>query len=397
MDVDGTGCVALDTTSAFHPGPTSFGEGCVRKADDGPKLLGAQEQETRMGSIATVPMAVDSESEQTKLLKPDIRLGDAASKPTFSLLEAMDKAKSGVRARPGDLSEGAPLAARNHAPVFNAKAFKSTTEARAFAASAFANEQQAEEELAPSPRASGSGGPAAAAARRGPAQLAATAARGVDRAREQVARKPALRRDGQEIALHPESRVEDMRARSRGLGEPIYGAKNKLWTGLGDAERRITAHHDRLKELERRLEQSVQGAPVVAPRQVAGPAGPTPGKRAARELLRLTRAEWREAWARGIETTRPRNTLTFDQNDTGKVGDEELPAAGIFATALVMADRGTPMFNAFSTSTKVVADYAVAGVSGFAEGNQPRDRGRQDGLNMVEEAQKKLSKSVKLE
>ena len=73
-----------------------------------------------------------------------------------------------------------------------------------------------------------------------------------------------------------------------------------------------------MKELERRHEESVQGAPSIAPRMVSGPSEPTPEERAAHELLHVTRADWCEACVRGNETTKPHKTITFDQKDTGK-------------------------------------------------------------------------------
>eukprot|EP00959_Pyramimonas_sp_CCMP1952_P323880 6778285-Pyramimonas_sp.AAC.1 len=66
--------------------PTAAHRGCVRKAGDGPELLGAQKQDIRTDSIATAPMAVDNDNVQTKLLKADFRLGDTVSKPILSLL-----------------------------------------------------------------------------------------------------------------------------------------------------------------------------------------------------------------------------------------------------------------------------------------------------------------------
>eukprot|EP00959_Pyramimonas_sp_CCMP1952_P012385 261719-Pyramimonas_sp.AAC.1 len=77
MDEDeGTTFITLDTASDCHVGPTSFGEGCVKTADCGPKLLDAQRKPIKMEMIATVPMAVDNENEETKVLKADFRLGD---------------------------------------------------------------------------------------------------------------------------------------------------------------------------------------------------------------------------------------------------------------------------------------------------------------------------------
>ncbi|CAK0800261.1 unnamed protein product, partial [Prorocentrum cordatum] len=212
----------------------------------------------------------------------------------------------------------------------------------------------------------------------------------------------------------------DMRARLKEMGQPIYGRKDELWARLSDAERRLTAHHLKMKELERRHEESVQGGPAIAPREVAGPAAPTDAERAAHELLHLTRAPWREACVRGNETTKPHKTLTFDQKDTGKaqitldfcyletngdwteIGDEEPPAADIFATTLVMADRGTLMFNAVSMPTKAVTDYAIASVSSFIEGMHLttadiKTDGEPTIVNLVEEVRKRLSKSIKLE
>ncbi|CAK0875518.1 unnamed protein product, partial [Prorocentrum cordatum] len=362
MELVETTFITLDTASDCHVGPTFFGEGCRRGEDHGPRLLDAQRNEIKMDSIATVPMAVTDECEQLKLLKADFRLGDTVSKPILSLLEAMDKgaefwlsAKTGMCMYPGgDLSKGIPLTRKNNTLGFNAKTFKTATEAKEFAASVNANEQQ------------------------------------------------------------------DMRARLKEMGQPIYGRKDELRARLSDAERRLTAHHLKMKELERRHEESVQGGPTIAPREVAGPAAPTDEERAAHELLHLTRAPWCEACARGNETTRPHKTLAFDQKDTGKaqitldfcylktngdwaeIGDEEPPAADIFATTLVMADRDTLMFYAVSMPTKAVTDYAIASVSSFIEGMHLttadiKTDGEPTIVNLVEEARKRLSKSIKLE
>ncbi|CAK0790198.1 unnamed protein product, partial [Prorocentrum cordatum] len=391
MELVETTFITLDTASDCHVG-----------------LLGAQRNEIKMDSIATVPMAVTDECEQLKLLKADFRLGDTVSKPILSLLEVMDKgaefwlsAKTGMCMYPGgDLNKGIPLTRKNNTLGFNAKTFKTAAEAKEFAASVNANEQQ-EEAFVPTPGAAGSG--AATAAPAAPAAAASAPERGgaaESAGRERLARHPVVLREGQEIVLHPSSRVEDMRARLKEMGQPIYGRKDELWARLSDAERRLTAHHLKMKELERRHDESVQGGPTIAPREVAGPAAPTDEERAAHELLHLTRAPWCEACVRGNETTKPRKTLTFDQKDTGKaqitldfcylktngdwteIGDEEPPAADIFPTTLVMADRGTLMFNAVSMPTKAVTDYAIASVSSFIEGCISRRR---------------LSKSIKLE
>ncbi|CAK0815286.1 unnamed protein product, partial [Prorocentrum cordatum] len=309
MELVETTFITLDTASDCHVGPTFFGEGCRKGDDHGPRLLGAQRSEIKVDSIATVPMAVTDECEQLKLLKADFRLGDTVSKPILSLLEVMDKgAEFWLSAKTG---------MKNDTLGFNAKTFKTATEAKEFAASVNANEQQ------------------------------------------------------------------DMRARLKETGQPIYGRKDELWARLSDAERRLTAHHLEMKELERR-------------------------------------APWCEACVRGNETTKPRKTLTFDQKDTGKaqitldfcylktsgdwaeIGDEEPPAADIFATTLVMADRDTLMFNAFSMPTKAVTDYAIASVSSFIEGvhlatADIKTDGEPTIVNLVEEARKRLSKSIKLE
>ncbi|CAK0880369.1 unnamed protein product, partial [Prorocentrum cordatum] len=332
MDLDGTILIALGAASDCRVGPTAFGEGCQQVADVGPRLLGAQRQWIKMGAVATVPMAVDYDDGQTKLLKADFGLGDTVSMPILSLLEVMDKvaefwpsAKTGVCMCPGgDLAKGTPLARKNDTLGFNAKTFKTTMEEKEFAASVRANEQQ--EEFAQSLGASGSGGPGS-------------------------------------------------RTRLRELGQPIYGREGELWTGLSDAERRVTPRRARMKELERRREESVQGWPSIAPRGVAGPAAPT-------EI-----------------------TLDFcylqANGDWAEIGGEEPPAAGIVAAALVVADRGTLMFNAASIPTKAVTGYAVARESGFIEGMHLaaadiNTDGEPTFLNLVEEARKKLSKSIEL-
>ena len=200
-----------------------------------------------MDTIATVPMAVDDGNEQTKLMKANFRLGDTVSKPILSLLEVMDKgaefwlsAKTGMHMYPGgDLSKGIPLARTHNALGFNAETFKNVTEAKECQASVNANEQQAEQ-FTPSPGAAGSGGAAAAAAPAAAAQPSAEP----DGGRVRAKRRPVLRRDGQEVVLHPDSRVEDMRTRLKELGVPIYGRKDELWARLSDAERRLTAQRN---------------------------------------------------------------------------------------------------------------------------------------------------------
>ncbi|CAK0827956.1 unnamed protein product [Prorocentrum cordatum] len=389
MELEETTFITLDTASDCHVGPTCFGEGCKKGEDRGPRLLDAQRKEIKIDSIATVPMAVADDCEQPELLKADFRLGDAVSKPILSLLEVMGKgaefwlsAKTGMCMYPGgDLSKGIPLTRKNNTLGFNAKTFKTATEAKEFAASVNTNEQQ-EEAFAPTPGAAGSG--AATAAPAAPAVAASDPARdgaAEGAGGERLARHPVLLREGQEIVLHPSSRVEDMRARLKEMGQPIYGRKDELWARLSDAERRPTAHHMKMKELERRHEESVQG---------------------------------------GNETTKPHKTLTFDQKDTGKaqitldfcylktngdwteIGEVEPPAADIFATTLVMADRDTLMFNAVSMPTKAVTDYAIASVSSFIEGTHLttadiKTDGEPTIVNLVEEARKKLNKSIKLE
>ncbi|CAK0856887.1 unnamed protein product, partial [Prorocentrum cordatum] len=327
MELEETTFITLDTASDCHVGPVCFGEGCRRGEDRGPRLLDAQRKEIKMDSIATVPMAVADDCEQPRLLKADLRLGDTVSKPILSLLEVMDKgaefwlsAKTGMCMYPGgDLSKGIPLTRKNNTLGFNAKTFRTATEAKEFAASVNANEQQ----------------------------------------------------------------EEDMRARLKEMGQPIYGRKDELWARLSDAERRLTAHHMKMKELERR-------------------------------------APWCEACVRGNETTKPHKTLTFDQKDTGKaqitldfcylktngdwteIGELEPPAADIFATTLVMVDRDTLMFNAVSMPTKAVTDYAIASVSSFIEGMHLTTADIKTDVeptivNLVEEVRKKLNKGIKLE
>ncbi|CAK0881727.1 unnamed protein product, partial [Prorocentrum cordatum] len=172
---------------------------------------------------------------------------------------------------------------------------------------------------------------------------------------------PALLREGQEIVLHPDSRVEDTRTRPRELGRPICGRKNELWARLSDAERRITAHRARMKELERR--QSEQPMNFYISRELHG-------ARPAREEMR------RPSRARSSPSTKDagKAQITLDfcylktNGDWAEIGGEEPPAADIFATTLVMADRGALMFNAVSMPIKAVIDYAVASACSFVEG-----------------------------
>eukprot|EP00959_Pyramimonas_sp_CCMP1952_P040621 849399-Pyramimonas_sp.AAC.1 len=76
MELEGATFITLDTASDCHAGPTCFGEGCRKGEGRGPRLLDAQRKEIKMGSIATVPMAVADDGEQLKLLMADFRLGD---------------------------------------------------------------------------------------------------------------------------------------------------------------------------------------------------------------------------------------------------------------------------------------------------------------------------------
>ncbi|CAK0790328.1 unnamed protein product, partial [Prorocentrum cordatum] len=288
VDLDGATFIALDTASVCHVGPTAFGDGCKQGADSGPRLLGAQRQDVKMDTIASLPMAVDDDSDQTKLLKADFRLGDAVSKPIFPLLEVMDKgaefwlgAMSGMCVGPGgDLAKGVPLSRQNNALGFNAKTFN----------------------------ADGGGG-----------------------VRSQ-------RERGQEIVLHPDSRVEDLRTRLKELGQPICGRKTLTFDQKDTGRAQITLDFCYLK----------------------------------------TNGDWAD------------------------IGGEEPPAADISATTLVMADRDTLMFNAVSMPTKAVTDYAVASVSSFIErmhlaAADIKTNGEPTIPNLVEEVRKKLSKSIKLE
>jgi hypothetical protein len=65
--------------------------------------------------------------------------------------------------------------------------------------------------------------------------------------------------------LHPDSKVDAMRARLRELDMPIYGTKEVLWTRLGRAERVNREHKEKLAELRRRHEQAVEERPQIAP------------------------------------------------------------------------------------------------------------------------------------
>ena len=127
-------------------------------------MLDARKKPIKMDVIATAPRAVDDEHNETKLLKANFRLGETVSKPILSPLEVMDKgaecwlsAKSGMCTYPGgDEPKEIPLTRKHNTLGFNGKTFKTDYEAKEFAASVNANEQ--EEEFRPSPGAAGSGG-----------------------------------------------------------------------------------------------------------------------------------------------------------------------------------------------------------------------------------------------
>ncbi len=64
-------------------------------------------------------------------------------------------------------------------------------------------------------------------------------------------------------ALHPDSRLEAMRARLPELDQPIYGTKEILWTRLSKAEKVNKAHQEKLKELRERYERAIEERPTV--------------------------------------------------------------------------------------------------------------------------------------
>lgn len=163
---------------------------------------------------------------------------------------------------------------------------------------------------------------------------------------------------GREV-LHPDSKVEVMRARLRELDQPIYGTKEALWTRLSRAERVNREHQEKIAELRLRHQQAVEEGPQIAPRMVAGPNEPTPEEREAHNLLHMTQAAWCESCMRGNQTTKPHRNLTYDQKEIGAskilldfaylktdgewgtLGDVEPPAAELFATTLIMVDSDT--------------------------------------------------------
>ena len=82
---------------------------------------------------------------------------------------------------------------------------------------------------------------------------------------------------------------------------------------LSKVETGHKVHLDRINELERRHEAGLQGAAAVGPRTVAGPRGPTPEERAARDVLHVPPADWRVACQLGNATSEPRRRLTRDK------------------------------------------------------------------------------------
>ena len=113
--------------------------------------------------------------------------------------------------------------------------------------------------------------------------------------------------------LHPDSKVDMMRARLKELDMPIYGTKEVLWTRLSRAERVNREHKEKLAELRRRHEQAVEERPQIAPRMVSAPDAPTQEEREAHNLLHMTPAAWCEACVRRNQTTKPHRNLTYDQ------------------------------------------------------------------------------------
>ena len=177
--------------------------------------------------------------------------------------------------------------------------------------------------------------------------------------------------------MHPDSKVEVMRARLRELAQPIYGTKEALWTRLSRAERVNREHREKLEELRLRHEQAIEEGPQIAPRMVAGPSEPTPEEREAHNLLHMTKAAWCESCMRGNQTTKAHRNLTYDQKDIGAskilldfaylktdgewgaMGEDEPPPAELFATTLIMVDSDTLTIRAVSMPTKAVNEYSV--------------------------------------
>ena len=185
--------------------------------------------------------------------------------------------------------------------------------------------------------------------------------------------------------LHPDSKVETMRARLRELDQPIYGTKEVLWTRLSRAEKVNRAHQEKLIELRERHERVVEERPTISPRVVPAPGGPTPEEREAHNVLHMTPAAWCEFCAQGNQTTKPHRNLTYDQKDIAMskilldfaylktdgewcmLGEPEPPAAELFATTLIMVDSGTLTMRAVSLPTKAVGEYSIASVLDFME------------------------------
>ena len=329
----------------------------------------AQKKSIKFDAVATVPMTTTERL--PTLLKANFRLGETVSKPILSLLEVIDNGAE-VWLSKGDMKmfmnkdyeKGITLTRRHNTLGMEVMAFTSAKEARQFASNCTLTEDaDLQDVMIEGEHSSGSGGPPEAA-------------------REQSA--PAARASmGQDEALHPDSRVDDLRARLQELMQPIYGTKEILWTRLSKAEKEFKAHRDKMQELRERHERAVEEGPTVAPRVVHQPGDPSPEERAAHEVLHMTKAPWCEACVRGNQTGKPHHRLTHEQKDIGKglilldfaylktdgewcdLGEPEPVAAELYATTLIMVDADTLMMRAVSLPTKAVGEYAIATVLDF--------------------------------
>jgi hypothetical protein len=128
----------VDTASDCHHAPSSFGEGCPRKADSGPTVRDAQRQTIKFDAVATVPMTTTGE--QASLLKANFRLGETVSKPILSLLEVIDNVAE-VWFSKGDMKmfanrdygNGIPLTRKHNTMGLEVMTFAITKDARQYA------------------------------------------------------------------------------------------------------------------------------------------------------------------------------------------------------------------------------------------------------------------------
>ena len=247
--MDSTTFITMDTASDCHCAPTDFGEGCSQHEDAGPRVRDAQRQSIKFESVATVPMATTGE--QIELLKANFRLGATVSKPILSLLEVVDNgaevwlSKDDMRMfLHKDYDAGLRLARRHNTLGIEVKTFTNKKEAKQYAGLCAVAEEidpmdfeehgarSAPSGLTFEERLGGAQSPADGAGPQRGGQPATGHTIGLGEAVLNIEPPAAsVRRVELHEALHPDSRVDDMRARLKELLQPIYGMVDETQQG----------------------------------------------------------------------------------------------------------------------------------------------------------------------